>query len=58
MSRPFTLQYWIDNGWYVGRLREVPGVFSPGQDAGGAGGEHPGRLHLMTEDETEEPRVG
>jgi hypothetical protein len=22
--------YWIDEGWYVGRLREVPGVFSQG----------------------------
>ena len=28
MLRNFTLEYWIDDGWYVGRLREVPGVFS------------------------------
>ncbi len=28
MERTFTLEYWIDEGWYVGRLREVPGVFS------------------------------
>ncbi len=28
MSRNFTLEYWLDDGWYVGRLREVPGVFS------------------------------
>ena len=27
----FTLQYWIDDGWYVGRLKEVPGVFSQGE---------------------------
>ena len=26
----FTLEYWIDEDWYVGRLREVPGVFSQG----------------------------
>ncbi len=26
-----TLEYWKDDGWYVGRLREVPGVFSQGQ---------------------------
>jgi predicted RNase H-like HicB family nuclease len=26
----FTLEYWLDEGWYVGRLREVPGVFSQG----------------------------
>jgi predicted RNase H-like HicB family nuclease len=28
MRRPFTLQYWQDEGWFVGRLKEVPGVFS------------------------------
>jgi len=26
-----TLEYWMDDGWFVGRLREVPGVFSQGQ---------------------------
>jgi len=31
MRRKFTLEYWIDEGWYVGRLQEVPGVFSQGQ---------------------------
>ena len=28
--RYFTLEYWIDEGWYIGRLKEVPGVFSQG----------------------------
>ncbi|MCI0691022.1 type II toxin-antitoxin system HicB family antitoxin [candidate division KSB1 bacterium] len=28
--RYFTLEYWQDDGWYVGRLKEVPGVFSQG----------------------------
>ena len=28
MKRVFTLEYWMDEGWYVGRLKEVPGVFS------------------------------
>ena len=28
MQRTFTLEYWKDDGWYVGRLKEVPGVFS------------------------------
>jgi len=32
MERTFTLEYWIDDGWYVGRLKEVPGVFSQGAD--------------------------
>jgi predicted RNase H-like HicB family nuclease len=27
----FTLEYWEDDGWYVGRLAEVPGVFSQGE---------------------------
>ena len=31
MPRYFTLEYWLDEGWYVGRLKEVPGVFSQGQ---------------------------
>jgi predicted RNase H-like HicB family nuclease len=31
MARHFTLEYWIDEGWYVGRLKEVPGVFSQGE---------------------------
>ena len=31
MRRPFTLEYWIDDGWFVGRLQEVPGVFSQGE---------------------------
>jgi len=30
MKRFFNLEYWLDDGWYVGRLREVPGVFSQG----------------------------
>ena len=30
MKRQFTLEYWIDDSWYVGKLKEVPGVFSQG----------------------------
>lgn len=30
MKRYFTLEYWPDDGWLVGQLREVPGVFSQG----------------------------
>ncbi len=30
MVRHFTLEYWLDDNWYVGRLKEVPGVFSQG----------------------------
>ena len=30
MQRRFTLNYWQDSGWCVGKLKEVPGVFSQG----------------------------
>jgi predicted RNase H-like HicB family nuclease len=30
MRRSFTLEYWKDDGWFVGRLKGVPGVFSQG----------------------------
>jgi predicted RNase H-like HicB family nuclease len=31
MKRQFTLEYWIDDNWYVGKLREIPGIFSQGE---------------------------
>jgi len=31
MEWQFTLEYWIDDNWYVGKLKEVPGVFSQGE---------------------------
>jgi predicted RNase H-like HicB family nuclease len=31
MKRFFTLEYWQDDGWFVGRLKEVPGVFRQGK---------------------------
>ena len=31
MTRYFTLEYWIDDDWYIGKLKEVPGVFSQGE---------------------------
>ena len=31
MQSRFTLEYWRDGDWYVGRLLEVPGVFSQGE---------------------------
>jgi len=30
MSKRFVLEYWIDDRWYIGMLKEVPGVFSQG----------------------------
>lgn len=31
MKRIFTLEYWQDDGWFVGKLKEIPGVFSQGK---------------------------
>ncbi|MBA4063831.1 MAG: type II toxin-antitoxin system HicB family antitoxin [Isosphaera sp.] len=31
MSGRFTLEFWRDGDFYVGRLLEVPGVFSQGE---------------------------
>jgi predicted RNase H-like HicB family nuclease len=31
MRGQFTLEFWQDGGFYVGRLLEVPGVFSQGE---------------------------
>jgi predicted RNase H-like HicB family nuclease len=31
MEHQFTLEYWQDDDWFVGRLKEVPGVFSQGE---------------------------
>lgn len=31
MKHEFTLEYWQDEEWFVGRLKEVPGVFSQGE---------------------------
>jgi len=31
MKRYYTLEYWGDDNWFVGKLKEVPGVFSQGE---------------------------
>jgi len=28
--KQFTLEYWTDDGWFVGRLKEMPTVMSQG----------------------------
>ena len=30
MERKITLGHWIDDEWFVGRLKDVPGVFIQG----------------------------
>jgi len=29
--KEFTLEYWTDDGWFVGRLKEMPAVMSQGE---------------------------
>ena len=29
--KKFTLEYWTDDGWFVGRLKEIPAVMSQGE---------------------------
>ena len=29
--KQFTLEYWKEDGWYVGRLKEMPAVMSQGE---------------------------
>ena len=31
MMKQFTLEYWTDDGWFVGRLKEMPAVMSQGE---------------------------
>ena len=47
----FTLEYWIDDDWYVGRLREVPGIFSQGKTLEELKDNVKDAYHLMTEDQ-------
>ena len=51
MSRHFTLEYWVDEGWYVGRLKEVPGVFSQGDSLEELEENIWDAYHLMAEEE-------
>lgn len=54
MTRNFTLKYWLDEGWYVGKLNEVPGVFSQGETLEQLEDNIRDVYKLMMEDETEE----
>jgi predicted RNase H-like HicB family nuclease len=49
--RHFTLEYWVDEGWYVGRLKEVPGVFSQGESLEELEENIRDAYHLMVEEE-------
>ena len=59
MMRYFTLEYWEDEEWYVGRLKEVPGVFSQGASVEELEENIRDAYQLIMEEEKEVlPRVG
>ena len=31
MAKTLTLEYWMDDGWSIRRLKEIPSVFSQGE---------------------------
>jgi predicted RNase H-like HicB family nuclease len=55
MIRHFTLEYWEDDGGYVGRRREVPGVFSHGDTLEALEENIQDAYQLMTADYTTPP---
>ncbi len=52
MEHRFTLEYWKDGDWYVGRLKEVPGVFSQGESLEELKENVREAYHLMIEDDS------
>ncbi|MDR4497210.1 MAG: type II toxin-antitoxin system HicB family antitoxin [Candidatus Scalindua sp.] len=55
MIRNFSLEYWIDDNWYVGRLKEIPGVFSQGETIEELEENIKDAYHMMMEDEVIQP---
>lgn len=52
MKHRFTLEYWQDDGWYVGKIREIPGVFSQGETLEELEENTEDAYRLMAEEET------
>ena len=51
MMRKFTLEYWLDDGSYVGRLGEIPAVFSQGESLEQLEENVREAYHFITDDE-------
>ncbi len=58
MQRQFTLEYWLDDDWYVGKLKEVPGVFSQGETLAELEDNIKDAYALVMADEGATPRPG
>lgn len=55
MQQQFTLEYWIDDSWYIGKLRGVPGVFSQGETLDELEENIRDAYYLMLEDDASPP---
>ena len=55
--KQFTLEYWKDDGWYVGRLKEMPAVMSQGETLEELQTMIRDAYHLMIEDAAENAAV-
>ena len=51
--KQFTLEYWKDDGWCVGRLKEMPAVMSQGEMLEELQAMIRDAYHLMVEDVAE-----
>jgi predicted RNase H-like HicB family nuclease len=58
MKRFFTLEYWKEDNWYVGKLKEVPGVFSQGETLDELKDNIDDAYHLMIESDMEPSHKG
>jgi predicted RNase H-like HicB family nuclease len=58
MRRAFTLEYWPDEGGYVGRIKEVPGVFSQGDTLDELEDNIRDAYQLVLEDQQEDAQAG
>ncbi|MFH0926731.1 MAG: type II toxin-antitoxin system HicB family antitoxin [bacterium] len=56
MLLKFTLEYWRDDNWYIGRLKEIPGVFSQGETLQELEDNIRDAYKLMSEEEEVPPR--
>jgi predicted RNase H-like HicB family nuclease len=58
MGKQFTLEYWITENWYVGKLKEVPGVFSQGKTLDELEENVRDAYAMMLDEDTAPPHVG
>jgi predicted RNase H-like HicB family nuclease len=56
MNRFMTLEYWRDGSWFVGRLQEMPGVFSQGETLADLEENIRDAYNLVIEDQRESAR--